>query len=230
MTKDRPEEADPTPEDGDEGAAARDGDEEEAATRLGGPAAGAGGPGSALAQVAGSAPSPPRPPRRTGVFVDPEDLREHVGGLLRSLLGGYQVDTWGNFTFTHEDARIFVTVGPTPIGPQVGVFSVTNLDIELTPPLAGFLLTTNHQLGFGSFSYDADNQAVWLRHALLGTTLDGPELRSAVAAVASGAAHFDDVIRDRFGGRAFHEAPKDVQDRARPPEPSSETPNASGYL
>lgn len=189
----------------------------------------AGGPGAAIAPVAGEM-RPPRPPRRTGVFVDHEDLRDHVGGLLRVILGGYEVDAWGNFTFRHDQARVFVTVGPSPIGPQVGVLSVTNLDLELSPELGGFLLTTNHQLGFGAFSYDPDNRAVWLRHTLLGTTLDGPELQSAVAAVASTAAHFDDAIRDRFGGRAFHDAPDDVQQRTRPPEPRAQPPSAGGYL
>lgn len=189
-------------------------------------------PRAELQPQARDAPARTRAPKRTGVFVDPDDLRVHVGDQLRAFLGSYQVDTFGNFTFTHEDARVFVTVGMTPIGPQVGVFSITNVDLELTPPLSTFLLTTNHRLGFGSFSYDPESSTVWLRHSLLGTTLDGPELQSAVAAVASTAAHFDDVIRDRFGGRAFHDAPEDVQNRARPPDPADqqEYPNASGYL
>lgn len=176
---------------------------------------------------------PPRPPRRTGVFVDPDDLRDHVGQLLRTILGGYQVDAFGNFTFVHEDARVFVTVGPSPIGPQVGVFSVTNLDVDLSPPLASFLLTTNHTLGFGAFSYDRDNHSVWLRHTLLGTTLDGPELQSAVASVATTAAQVDDAIKQRFGGRTFAEAPDDEQRRTQPPESNqgpTPPPNASGYL
>jgi hypothetical protein len=174
----------------------------------------------------------PRPPRRTGVFLDTDDLREHVGGLLRTILGGYEVDAFGNFTFTHEGTRAFVTVGPSPIGPQVGVFSVTNLDVDLTPPLATFLLTTNHRLGFGAFSYDPENRAVWLRHTLLGTTLDLPELQSAVAAVATTAAALDETIRDRFGGRTFQEAPDEVQRRVEPPDPSGDRhrPGASGYL
>ncbi|MDX1657509.1 MAG: YbjN domain-containing protein [Nitriliruptorales bacterium] len=189
----------------------------------------AGGPGAALAEIAPS--RPPRPPKRTGVFLDPDDLRVHVGDLLRTFLGGYQVDAYGNYTFTHEDARVFVTVGGSPIGPQVGVFSITNLDVDLTPELANFLLSTNHQLSFGAFSYDHDASAVWLKHTLLGSTLDGPELQSAVAGVASAAAHFDDQIRDRFGGRAFHDAPEDVQQRARPPEPDPDNyPSAGGYL
>ncbi|MEX2504156.1 MAG: hypothetical protein WD378_04855 [Egicoccus sp.] len=186
------------------------------------------------AALAAISPSrPPRPPRRTGVFIDPDDLRDHVGDLLRAILGGYEVDAFGNFTFVHEGARIFVTVGPSPIGPQVGVFSVTNLDVDLTPPLADFLLTTNHTLGFGSFSYDRENASVWLRHTLLGTTLDGPELQSAVAAVATTAAHVDDPIKQRFGGRTFAEAPDDVQRSTQPPETGQQAPgapNASGYL
>jgi hypothetical protein len=175
---------------------------------------------------------PGRPPRRTGVFVDPDDLRTHVGGLLRSVLGGYEVDAFGNFTFTHEDARVFVTVGGSPVGPQVGVFCVTNLDIDLTPALSSFLLTTNHTLGFGSFSYDMQNRAVWLRHTLLGTTLDLPELQTAVAAIATTAARIDEGIRDRFGGRTFQDAPGDVQRGMEPPEPSQEPDvgHAGGYL
>jgi hypothetical protein len=189
------------------------------------------GPGRQLAEIPHGLLTP-RPPRRTGVFLDPEDLREHVGGLLRAVLGGYEVDAFGNFTFTHEGARIFVTVGGSPIGPQVGVFSVTNLDLELTPELAAFLLTTNHTLGFGAFSYDPGNRAVWLRHTLLGTTLDLPELQTAVAAIATTAARLVERIQQRFGGRTFQEAPSDVQRRMEPPEPvhQERPPNASGYL
>lgn len=225
-------------EEGEEEDAARPADErdddqerEGQAQAGGGPGGDAlGHPGHQLAELR-DMPPPPAPPRRTGVFLDPADLREHVGGLLRVMLGGYQVDAFGNFTFTHDGARVFVTVGGSPIGPQVGVFSVTNLDIDLTPQLAAFLLSTNHKLGFGSFSYDAENKAVWLRHTLLGTTLDGPELQAAVAAVASTAAHLDDRISEQFGGRTFDDAPQDVQDATKPPDTSQEPyPNASGYL
>ena len=189
----------------------------------------AGPQGGALAELA-SVILPPQPPRRTGVFVDPDDLREHVGGLLRAVLGGYEVDAFGNFTFTHEGARIFVTVGRSPMGPHVGVFSVTNLDVELTPNLSQFLLTTNHTLGFGAFSYDPGNRAVWLRHTLLGTTLDLPELQTAVAAIATTAAQLDHTIQGQFGGRTFQDAPDDVKRRMEPPGPSEHPPSAGGYL
>jgi hypothetical protein len=184
---------------------------------------------AALAAVGRTAPPPP--PRRTGVFVDPEELRTHVGALLRSILGGYEVDAFGNFTFLHEGARVFVTIGGSPIGPHVGVFCVTNVDVDLTPELGMFLLTTNHTLGFGSFSYDPANRAVWLRHTLLGTTLDVPELQAAVAAVSTTAAALDDRIKERFGGRRFQDAPSEMQRRMEPPEPTEPPrPNAGGYL
>jgi len=192
-----------------------------------------GSPGASTSIApAATGPHPPPPPRRTGIFLDPEDLREHVGGLLRAILGGYEVDAFGNFTFTNQGSRAFVTVGPSPIGPQVGVFSVTNLDVDLSPELAGFLLTTNHRLGFGAFSYDPQNRAVWLRHTLLGSTLDLPELQAAVAAIATTAAGLDEKIRDRFGGRTFQEAPDEVQRRVEPPDASGAgpPPNATGYL
>lgn len=183
--------------------------------------------GTSLApqQLMSPAASPPEPPARTGVFVEIPALRAYVGDLLRVFLGGYQVDAFGNMTFVYEGARIFVTVGMSPLGPQVGVFSITNLDVQLREELARFLVTTNHRLGLGAFSYDAENSAVWLRHSLLGTTLDAPELHTTVAAVASTAAHFDDLIKGRFGGRTFDEAPREVQEATTPPPP-----NASGYL
>ena len=188
-------------------------------------------PSTALTEVP-TGHAAPRPPRRTGVFLDPEDLREYVSGLLRASLGGHEVDAFGNITFTHEDARVFVTVTGSPVGPQVGVFSVTNLDVPFTPELAHYLLTTNHTLGFGAFSYDPVHQAVWLRHTLLGSTLDLPELQTAVIAIATTAARLDHQIRDRFGGRTFQEAPSELQRRVEPPEPDGDRPppNARGYL
>lgn len=201
--------------------------EDEAPTGSGGHAAG--GPGAQLQQVT-AGPRPPLPPKRTGMFLDPDDLRHHVGGLLRAMLGGYQVDAYGNYTFVHDGARVFVTCGASPIGPQVGVFSVTNLELDLTPDLAVFIATTNHRLGFGSLSYDPDSHSVWLRHTLLGTTLDAPELQTAVAAVASTAAQVDDHIAETFGGRTFDEAPEDVQQQTRPPETPQESYTPGGRM
>jgi hypothetical protein len=220
---------DPTPDGGDD---SEDGTADDpAADPQGAVGQVAGGPGAL--QPRGAFHGMPSPPRRTGVFLDADDLRDHVGHLLRVMLGGYEVDAFGNFSFVHESARVFVTVGGSPIGPQVGVFSVTNLDVALSPQLAAFIATTNHRLGFGALSYDTDNHAVWLRHTLLGTALDAPELQAAVAAVASTAAHLDDQIAQQFGGRTFNDAPADMQRNARPPDSLQDTfreGGATGYL
>lgn len=180
------------------------------------------------AAARGIQPGPP--PRRTGVFVDVEELRAYVGTLLRAMLGGYEVDALGNMTFTAEGARIFVTVGPGPLGPHVGVFSITNIGVELVPDLAAFLLRTNHRMAFGAFSYDPEQGGIWLRHSLLGGTLDGPELRGAILSVASTASQVADLIRDKFGGVSFEDEPEDVQRGVHPPDPADDSVSASGYL
>jgi hypothetical protein len=112
------------------------------------------------------------------------------------------------------------------------VFSVTNVDVPYTSELGHFLLTTNHTLGFGAFSYDPRHGAVWLRHTLLGTTLDLPELQTAVLTIATTAAGLDHEIQDRFGGRRFQEESSEAQRRMGPPEPDHDSPppNARGYL
>ena len=188
--------------------------------------------GMLVERAAAQGVQPQPPPRRTGIFVDPEELRTYVGTLLRAMLGGYEVDALGNMTFTAEGARIFVTVGPGPLGPQVGVFSITNIGVELVPDLAAFLLRTNHRMAFGAFSYDPEQGGVWLRHSLLGGTLDGPELRGAILSVASTASQVAELIRDRFGGASFDEESEEVQRSVHPPEPAEDgdTVNASGYL
>lgn len=196
-----------------------------------------------LASVQGG----PRPPRRTGVFLDPQDLRSHVSDLLRSIVGPHTVDPFGNFTFDHESLRIFVTVSGSPIGPVVGVFSVTNADLELDAGLASFLARTNHRLLLGTLSWDDDNDAVWLRHNLLGTHLDPPELQAAVRSVSTAAVAIAGQVHEQFGGRRFGdddgEQPSD-EPRMAPPDMTGDgtgdgvddgmdgpgRSNASGYL
>lgn len=187
--------------------------------------------GMLVERAAAQGIEPAPPPRRTGVFVDTEELRAYVGQLLRAMLGGYEVDALGNMTFTAQGARIFVTVAPGPLGPQVGVFSITNIGVRLVPDLSAFLLRTNHRMAFGAFSYDPEQGGIWLRHSLLGGTLDGPELRGAILSVASTASQVADLVSEKFGGGTFEDEPEDVRRNVHPPEPSDDDDvNASGYL
>lgn len=181
------------------------------------------------AKAKGVQPGPP--PRRTGVFVDADELRAYVGQLLQAMLGGYEVDALGNMTFTAQGARIFVTVGTGQLGPQVGVFSITNIGVELVPDLAAFLLRTNLRMAFGSFAHDPEQEGIWLRHTLLGGTLDGPELRGAILSIASTASQVADMIAEKFGTGSFEDEPEDVRKNVHPPDPDDDdTYNASGYL
>lgn len=182
----------------------------------------------------------PRPPRRTGVFLDPQDLRSHVSDLLRTIVGPHTVDPFGNFTFDHESVRIFVTVTGSPIGPVVGVFSVTNADLALDTGLASFLARTNHRLLLGTLSWDDDNDAVWLRHNLLGTHLDAPELQAAVRSVSTAAVAIAGDVHEQFGGRRFGDDDGDENPPGEPPmappdmaDDGMDAPhrsNATGYL
>lgn len=187
--------------------------------------------GMLVERAAAKGVQPGPPPRRTGVFVDADELRAYVGQLLQAMLGGYEVDALGNMTFTAEGARIFVTVGSGQLGPQVGVFSITNIDVELVPDLATFLLRTNLRMAFGSFAYEPEQGGIWLRHTLLGGTLDGPELRGAILAIASTASQVADMIADKFGTGSFEDEPEDVRRNVHPPEPTDDdTYSAAGYL
>jgi hypothetical protein len=187
--------------------------------------------GMLVERAAARGVQPGPPPRRTGVFVDVDELRAYVGQLLQAMLGGYEVDALGNMTFTAEGARIFVTVGGGQLGPQVGVFSITNIGVELVPDLAAFLLRTNLRMAFGSFAYEPEQEGIWLRHTLLGGTLDGPELRGAILSIASTASQVADMIADKFGTGSFEDEPEDVRRNVHPPDPADDdTYSSAGYL
>lgn len=194
-------------------------------------------------QLASLPAGAPRPPRRTGIFVDPQDLRSHVSDLLRAIVGSHGVDSFGNFTFDHESARVFVTVSGSPVGPIVGVFAVTNTKLSLTPQLADWMARTNHRLLLGTLSWDDDNDAVWLRHNLLGSHLDAAELQAAVGAVATTAVQVATDVHEKFGGTQFTSDESTASSMTQPGDSSDDgqnqvadddgedgMANATGYL
>lgn len=87
----------------------------------------------------------------------------------------------------------------------VRIFSITNVDLENGPALARYLVTENFHLLFGHLAYDEAENKVWFIHNLLGDFLDKDELTTALRMVATQANHYDDVIKERFGGRLFSE-------------------------
>jgi hypothetical protein len=85
----------------------------------------------------------------------------------------------------------------------VRVFSITNVELPPGPALARWLVSENFTLTFGHLAWNETENSVWFLHNLLGDYLDADELGCAVKMVATQANHYDDVIKEKFGGRLF---------------------------
>jgi hypothetical protein len=137
-------------------------------------------------------------------------LREKLEGWLAEHFGTYTVDREGDFQVDYESARVFVCPrdwrGRKTV---VTIFSVTNVDVPFTEELTHFLAGENLGLLFGHFSLrlgeERTSAQVWFAHTLLGDYLDPDELVTALSAVARSANKYDDLIKDRFGGRLYTE-------------------------
>jgi hypothetical protein len=87
----------------------------------------------------------------------------------------------------------------------VRIWSITNAGVRVDGELTRFLAVESGKLELGGFSLDEARSSVLLGHTLLGDFLSRRELEEAVAAVASIADSYDEVIEARFGGRRFAE-------------------------
>lgn len=133
-------------------------------------------------------------------------LRARVEGYLQEHFGTYSVDDEGDFHIDYESARVFVCPrswrGERTV---VLLFSVTNVDVDITPELTRFLVSENLNLLFGHFAVNLAERQVWFAHTLLGDFLDPDELVTALSSVAMAANKYDNIIQDRFGGRLYTE-------------------------
>lgn len=71
---------------------------------------------------------------------------------------------------------------------------------DLTPECCRYLLDQNANFVFGGFFIDSDGD-IGFRSTILGSTIDKPELRTLILAVAATADNEDDKIRERWGGQ-----------------------------
>ena len=87
----------------------------------------------------------------------------------------------------------------------VSVFAWVITGIDITPDLLEYLLKKNHDMKFGAFSIDEEND-IHFEHTIVGSTLDKAELRASIVAVAHAADSYDDEIKLIWGGeRAFEQ-------------------------
>ena len=159
-------------------------------------------------------------PRPSGEPESVVALREMIETKLATL-GGYVVDSNGNYVLGLQSARTFVMPTWLENGSTViRVFAITNLGVTVTAELTQWLLERNLEFVFGAFALDVDKGAIWFNHNLLGGFAAPEELEVTIAAVIETADRFDDEIKARFGGRLYVEA---AGETAAPPA-------APGYL
>lgn len=133
-------------------------------------------------------------------------LRRKLERYLEELFGGSQTDPDGDFVIGSGSAPVWIR--PIELsGGRTGVriWSITNVDARVDDELTRFLATENGRLVFGGFQLSEDGSTVAVGHTLLGEFLNRKELEVAVAGVGLTADHYDDVIKERFGGRLFGE-------------------------
>jgi hypothetical protein len=133
-------------------------------------------------------------------------LRERVEQYLKEGVGAVRHDADGDYSLFCDSARVFICPRVwTDDRTIVRIFSITNVDVAPTPELTEYLSTENFRLTFGHFAYNDAERNIWFIHNLLGDFLDPDELVTAVRMVAGQANQYDDLIREKFGGRLFTE-------------------------
>lgn len=135
-------------------------------------------------------------------------VRKTLQDYLTEIFGNYQVDQDGDFMVVHPLGSSVAYIRALDWGDGqtiVRVWAITNVGMRVDGDLARFLASENNSVVFGAFALNEDKPAVHFGHTLLGDFLQRKELEVAVAAVVTTADHYDDQIKERFGGKLFKE-------------------------
>lgn len=122
------------------------------------------------------------------------------------------IDSDGDLSVSMGSARVFVRVREHPGGEAtlVDCWAIALAEVPVTPDLYEFIATGSDSFIFGHLSLAVDDASntgmVFLSHRLLGDYLDEDELMYVVGGLVSSADDIDDDLKDRFGGRRFHES------------------------
>lgn len=136
------------------------------------------------------------------------EVKEKVQRTLAKEFGTISVDADGDYWVTAGSARVYVAVKEWGERSVVDVFAQTNFGLTPSPELYEWVAKHTSSYRFGHVSlieFDDGSARVDFRHLLLGDFLDPDELLVAVRAVGITADEIDDEIKDRFGGRRFHD-------------------------
>jgi hypothetical protein len=123
-------------------------------------------------------------------------LREYLAELFEHP---HQDEKDGHFYVSYGSTVLEISVDP--YGPEdaaVVISSYCVQDVDVEDNLLLGLLEVNHQLPFGAFSLVGRD--VFFSYTLFGSALDRRCLLGAIAAVATVADDYDDLIVAKYGG------------------------------
>jgi len=136
-----------------------------------------------------------------------EVARTRIATVVTDVLGHEpERDHDGDFVLPIHDVHVTIAARAAPDGQIiVRVFTITNVGVPVTPEIGLFLSRLNFGLMFGRFALDAEHNSVWFDETLLGEQFREEELKFAIRVVSETSDHWDDRIKQMFGGATYQE-------------------------
>ncbi|MEJ2549103.1 MAG: YbjN domain-containing protein [Anaerolineales bacterium] len=133
-----------------------------------------------------------------------EALRNKIQQYLSQKNLSYEVKPSGELWVREGSTVVAIVAYDWNEQTLVSVMAPVALDVKkVTAELTRFLAEKNHELLFGKFSLNPENNSVWYTHVLLGDYLDEAELFVAVSQVAIVADDYDEQIVKMTRGRRW---------------------------
>ncbi len=136
------------------------------------------------------------------------EVKDRVQRYLAEVIGTVQIDKEGDFNFRHGSSQVYVRIKEwSDDSTIVYILSPVCMEVPPSPELFQYIATNSDSYIFGHLSAQEkdDGVMVMLTHNLLGEFLDQDELKWALYAIAKTADEIDDEIKEKFGGKTFHE-------------------------
>jgi hypothetical protein len=155
-------------------------------------------------------------------------VRQRIEAILTESFGRRpEQDEDGDYLLPVKDVRVVVAPRVAAGGPAVvRVFAVTNVGVSVTPELALFLARLNFGLIVGRFTLDVDHRVILFDEKLIGEGFTDEDVRFTIDLVGSTADHWDDRLKQMFGGATYQEV---LTSRTGASAPTAK-PGQGGYL
>ena len=135
--------------------------------------------------------------------MDADTLTLRIGRMLAAA--GIRANvTEDGYRIFHESTALDIDVVEQKERLLIHLVGPVVFQVPDSPELTRWVAIEGQNTFFGSASLrpmDDGLAEVWIGHTLLGDYLDEDELLNAVSAVAQQSDEWDDVLRERFGGK-----------------------------